>query len=155
MHQKLAPDPFSILLNKPKQPLHARNYFKNKVIWKSIMKEPSKKLTLLFFLTQSLLIDKVIKNKRGLELVTSCSSSRKTSSEKFLYSLYIIWPNLMIKCKAVFELFQKITSANLCKSIHDIINYSTSICLFESGKCEKKGKKGKIIFAIICWNFVQ
>ena len=31
VHQKLAPDAFSILLNNPKQPLHARNYFKNKV----------------------------------------------------------------------------------------------------------------------------
>ena len=29
-------------------------------------------------------MDKVIKNKRGLELVTSCSSGHKTSSEKFL-----------------------------------------------------------------------
>ena len=35
----------------------------------------------------------------------------------------------------------KITSANLCKPIHDIINYSTSICPFESGKCGKEGKK--------------
>ena len=48
------------------------------------------KLTLFFFRTQSLLMDKVIKNKRGLELVTSRSSGHKTSSEKFLYSLYII-----------------------------------------------------------------
>ena len=30
MFQK-APDPFLIMLNNPKQPLHARNYFKNKV----------------------------------------------------------------------------------------------------------------------------
>ena len=29
--QKLAPDPFLILLNNPKQPLHTRNSFKNKV----------------------------------------------------------------------------------------------------------------------------
>ena len=29
----------------------------------------------------------------------------------------------------------KITSANLCRPIHDIINYSTSICPFVSGKC--------------------
>ena len=35
----------------------------------------------------------------------------------------------------------KMTSANLCQSIHDIINYSTSICPFESGKCEKEEKK--------------
>ena len=41
----------------------------------------------------------------------------------------------------VFELFQKITSENLCKPVHDIINYSTSICPFESGKCGKEGKK--------------
>ena len=32
------------------------------------------------------------------------------------------------------------TSANLCKSVHDIINYFTSVCPFESGKCGKEGK---------------
>ena len=31
--------------------------------------------------------------------------------------------------------------ANLCKPIHDIINYSTSVCPFESGKFGKEGKK--------------
>ena len=30
-------------------------------------------------------MDKIIKNKRGLELVTSWSSGYETSSEKFLY----------------------------------------------------------------------
>ena len=30
---------------------------------------------------------------------------------------------------------------NWCKPIHDIINYSTFICPFESGKCGKDGKK--------------
>ena len=35
-----------------------------------------------------------------------------------------------------------ITSANLCcKQIHDIVNYSTFICPFESGNCGKEGKK--------------
>ena len=33
------------------------------------------------------------------------------------------------------------TSANLCKPIHIIINYSTSICPFEPIKCGKEGKK--------------
>ena len=47
----------------------------------------------------------------------------------------------MMKYKAVFELLKKITSANLCRPIHDIINYSTSICPVESGKCGKEGKK--------------
>ena len=39
-----------------------------------------------------------------------------------------------------FQVIAKIVSANLCKSIHDI-NYSTSICPIESGKCGKEGKK--------------
>ena len=30
---------------------------------------------------------------------------------------------------------------SLCTAIHDIINYSTSICPFESGKCGKEEKK--------------
>ena len=29
------------------------------------------------------------------------------------------------------------------QKIHDIINYSTSICPFESRKCGKEGKKSK------------
>ena len=40
-----------------------------------------------------------------------------------------------------FGVIPKITSANLCKPIHGIINYSTSACPFESGKCGKEGKK--------------
>ena len=39
-----------------------------------------------------------------------------------------------------FWVILKITSVNLCKPIYDI-NYSTSICHFESGKCEKEGGK--------------
>ena len=38
-----------------------------------------------------------------------------------------------------FWVIPKITSANLCKAIHDIIDYSTSICPFEYGKCGKEG----------------
>ena len=40
-----------------------------------------------------------------------------------------------------FRVIPKITSANLCKPIHDIINYSTSIWPFELGKCGKEGEK--------------
>ena len=32
-------------------------------------------------------------------------------------------------------------SANLCKPIHGIINYSTLICPFEFGKCGKEERK--------------
>ena len=40
-----------------------------------------------------------------------------------------------------FWVIPKITSANLCKPIHDIIHYSTSIFPFESIKSGKEGKK--------------
>ena len=39
-----------------------------------------------------------------------------------------------------FWVIAKIASVNLCKSIHDMIKYST-FCPFESGKCGKEGKK--------------
>ena len=76
---------FLLLLNIPKWPLHARNYFKNKIFWNRITKKPWKSQLYFFFQTQFLLMDKVIKNKGGLELGTSRFSGCKASSEKFLY----------------------------------------------------------------------
>ena len=108
VQRKLAPDPFIISLNNPKQPLHARNSFLKKIIWKRIIKKILKNLLDVFFRTQSLLMDRVIKNKRGLELVTTHSSDYKTSSKTFLYLLYIIWPSLMMECIAVLGLFQNL-----------------------------------------------
>ena len=49
----------------------------------SILKENYQKA--LKKLIPFFLMGKVILNKRGLELVTSCSSGHKVSSEKFLY----------------------------------------------------------------------
>ena len=40
-----------------------------------------------------------------------------------------------------FWIVPKITSANLCKSTDNIVNYSTFICPFAYGKCEKERKK--------------
>ena len=40
-----------------------------------------------------------------------------------------------------FQVIPKINSGNLCKPIHEIINYSTSIWPLEFGKCGKEGKK--------------
>ena len=40
-----------------------------------------------------------------------------------------------------FQVFPKTTPANLWKPIHDIINYSTSICSFKSRKCGKEDEK--------------
>ena len=48
VHQKLVPNPFFILVNNPKQPLHARNSFRNKLFWKKDDQNTLKKLTLYF-----------------------------------------------------------------------------------------------------------
>ena len=48
-------------------------------------------------------MDKNIKNKSGLELVTSRSSDHQTSSERFLYSLYIIWQIWWCNIKQFFS----------------------------------------------------
>ena len=59
---------------------------------------------------------------------------------------YLIKFNDVIKSsffysKLTYEKGQESTSAYLCKPVHGIINYSTFICPFESGKCGKEGKK--------------
>ena len=141
MHQNLVPDPFFILVNKPKQPLHARNSFKNKIFLQGIIKN-LEKVNFVFFPIQSLLTDQVIKNKRVLELETSPSSGYITSSQKFLYYLHIIWPSLTVQHKAVFELFQKLhlqIYAN--QSMRLIIPLSFDLLNLES--VEKKRRKYK------------
>ena len=55
-----------------------------------------KKVNFIFFRTLLLLMNKVTKNKMGLELVPSHSPGHETNSEEFLYLLYIIWPILMM-----------------------------------------------------------
>ena len=104
MHQKLVPDPFLILLNNPKQPLHARKSFKNKTFWKRIIKKPLKSQLFSFFWIQSLLMDKVIKNKRGLKLATSRSSIHYISSGQ------VWWCN----AKQFFSYFKNY----ICKFMH-------------------------------------
>ena len=82
---KASPRLLFILVNNPKQPFHARNSFKNKIFWKGIIIKLLKSKLYFFFPTQSLLMEKVIKNKGSLELGTSPSSGYKTSSKIFLY----------------------------------------------------------------------
>ena len=65
----------------------------------------------------------------------------KFSKIPFLVKYYLIKFDDIIKSS--FWVIPKIPPANLWKTIHDIINYSTSICPFESGKLGKEGKKSQ------------
>ena len=67
-------------------------------------------------------MNKIIRNKMDLKLVTSPESPKQVQ-------------------KSGFRVIPKITSVNLCKLVYDIINYPTLIYPIESGKCEKKKKK--------------
>ena len=82
--ERLVSDPFLILINSPKQSMHVRNYFENKIFWK----KPLKNQLHFFLCIQSLFIDKIIKNKRGLELVTSLSLGCKTCLENFFLLIH-------------------------------------------------------------------
>ena len=57
--------------------------------------------------------------------------------------LFVVY--YLTKCddvmKSSFWVIPNITSVNLGRPIHDIINWSTSNCPFESGKCGKERKK--------------
>ena len=107
MHQKLVLDPFLILVNSPKQSLSCKKFIWKQDILREDYQKALKKLT-LFFLWNPVPFNGQNYQKRGLELVTSCSLGYETSSEKFLYQLCNIWPSLMMKYKALFELFQKL-----------------------------------------------
>ena len=136
MHQKLDPDPFYFLI-QPKLPLHARNSCKNKIFWKGIIK----KLTLFFLSNPVPFNGQSYKKQKRLETSDQFLFSWKNKFKKFF--LLVIY--YQTKFDGVIQsgswVIPKLTPANLCKPIHDIINYSTSICPFESGKCGKEGKK--------------
>ena len=58
-----------------------KKFFQKLDILKNDDQKALKMLNLFFFQTQYFSIDKIMKNKRDLELVTNCSSGYKTSSE--------------------------------------------------------------------------
>ena len=112
MQQKLVPDLFIILVNNPKQPLHARTYFKSKIFRKSIIKKPFKKGNFLFFRAQSLSIDKIITKQRG-----------PGTSDQWLFRLnsfvsYVlsdqVWCNIKLFLSYPKNYICKFTQANLC-----------------------------------------
>ena len=149
MHQKLAPDPFSILLHNPKQPLHASNSFKNKVFWKRIIKKPQKCQLYFFFQTQFDLMDKVIK-KRGLELFTSRSSGHKTNSEnsfiRYVLSDQFWWCNVKQSLSYSKNHIWKFMQANSWD--HKLFHFYLSFWIWK--KWKGRGKITKIW--IYLWN---
>ena len=84
-------------------------------------------------------MDKIMKNKRGIEPLTSCSSGYKTSSKNSLLVMYYMAKFDDVTQSSIW-VTTNISSANLCKPVQNVLDYSTFICSSESGKRGKKGK---------------
>ena len=105
-----------------------------------IIKKPWKSQLYFFLHTQSLLIGRIIKNKRGLELVTSHFSGYETSS-KYSFIHYILSDQVWWH---IVKQFLSYSKNYICKfmqlsSWHDKLFISS--CPFESGKFGNDGKK--------------
>ena len=88
-------------------------------------------------------MDKIIKNKKrpGTSDQSLFRLQNKFRKIPLLVMYYLTRFNVVKPNKCGFSVIPKITSANLCKLIHDIINYSTSIFPFKSGRCGKEWRK--------------
>ena len=135
MHQKLVPDPLLILVNNPKHSLHAINFFENKIFWKRILKV-FKKWT-LFFLSNPLPFNvQSYQKHKGPGTSAQMLFRLQSKFRKILLLVIYYLTKFDDVIYSGFWVIRKFTSANLYKPIHDITNYSTSICPFESGKFE-------------------
>ena len=84
-----SPRPLFYFGTQPKTAIACKNFLKNKIFWKAIKKNLLKSKLYFFFPAQFPLMEKIIKNKRDLKLVTSTSSGYKTS-QKSLFISYIL-----------------------------------------------------------------
>ena len=109
------------LVKSPKEPIHARKSFEDKIFWKMIIKKPYRSWLNFFLCTQSLFMNKIMKNKSSLELVTSLSLGCKPCLEKFLFSDLSPGQFFDDLIQRGFWVILKIAIVNLCKPIHDII----------------------------------
>ena len=114
-----------------------------------------KKLTLFFPSNPFPLMDRIIKNKMGLELATSHSSGYETSSKIFLYSLNILsdhvwWCNV--------KQFLSYSKNFICKFMqvswwHKLFHFHLSFWIWKLGKGrEKVTKKSQERKDIFRWN---
>ena len=110
------------------------------IYFERIIKKPWKSQLSFFYWTQSLLMDKIIKNKRSMKLETNCSSGCKTSSENsfisYVLSDQIWWCNIKQFLSYSKNLICNFMQAN---SWHKLSHYH--FFPFESINFGKEGKK--------------
>ena len=135
VHQKLAPGSFFILVNNPKQILLKIRYLERGL---------SKTLQKVNFIFSFKPIPFNVQSYQKQKGPGTSDQSLFRLPNKFT-KIYLLVIYYLTKFDGVlysgFWLIPKITPANLCKLIHDIIYYSSSICPFESAKWGNEGEK--------------
>ena len=101
--------------------------------------KPLKKLTLFFLSNPVPFSGQSYQNGSGTRDLLLFRLQNKFTKISLLVIYYLTKFDGVIQ--SGFSVIPNITPANLCKPIHDIINYSISICPFESGKCGKEEQK--------------
>ena len=100
-----------------------------------------KKLTLFFLLSPEPFNEQSYQKQKGSGASDQSLFRLRNKFRKIpLFFIYYVTKFDVVMWSS-FWVIAKIASTNLCKSIYDIIKYSTSICPFESGNCGKEGKK--------------
>ena len=115
--------------------MRSKHSFKNKVF---SIKNIKKKLTLFFFRTESRLMDKVEKNKKVLELVTSCSSGCETRLQS-IFICYILSDQVWWCNKEQFLTYSKNFTCKFmqAKSWHHFFSFSFPLLILQN--VERKG----------------
>ena len=101
--------------------------------------KPLKKLTLFFLSNPAPFTGQSYQNGSGTRDLLLFRLQNKFTKISLLVIYYLTKFDGVIQ--SGFGVIPNATPANLCKSIHNIINYSISICPFESGKCGKEEQK--------------
>ena len=122
-----------ILVNSPKQPIQVRNSNLRKIT-------PQKKIISFFNWTQSLFIRTVKKNQKGPGTSRQSPFMFPNVLRNILHSDTYHLANFQVLIESVFRVIQKITSANLCKTYHDVIFIPFYNFHFEWKKLKKKEK---------------
>ena len=101
--------------------------------------KPLKKLTLFFLSNPVPFSGQSYQNGSGTRDLLLFRLQNKFTKISLLVIYYLTKFDGVIQ--SGFSVIPNITPANLCKPIHDIINYSISICPFDTGKCGKEEQK--------------
>ena len=123
---KLFADPFLILVNSQKQPMHAQNSFENKIFWKTIVKNP-------FLWTR-------LWRAKGASINYPSLFGLQNMFRRIPFLIIYRLGNFDYSIQGGFWVILKNAFADLCKPIHVDIIIPVSSDPLKSWNCRKEGE---------------